>query len=397
MQLPYPERFSDDTAFGFDDVKLMPGPYLADAAKINLSSRLSANIPLSLPFLITVSKHEQAIEAAQDGILGIVPHTLKPSEQASVVRNVKRFQARVITDPITVTTETSLAEVLDLQTRYDISGIPVIDEMTRRVMGLVTKDNIKADSDSGQPISNFMSQDGLIMLQDSGDIAEVEALMRKHGVKRIILTDRDQRCIGMVTTKDLDKISGAPNARMDNKGRLRVGASVGVSSEDMDRVTMLIDEQVDVIMVVADLLHHKNTSDMVTHIRRQRAGHVDVIVGPVMTTDAARSLIDAGANALFMRPHVPELYAAHGIAMPALSTLMQIADIGAVQSIPVFMDGLTHHQHHVKALAAGVHAVMVDEIFDLEAESDKLREAMQLMGCASLEQLHSGQRFISLK
>ncbi len=395
----FSERFIDGVSLDFDDVSILPAQALTDTDKISLKTRLNQAISLSLPFLLVTPKAEQAVAAAQAGLMGIVSHDLKPGAQAVLVRDVKRYQTRIVQNPITVNAETSVAETVDLQSRYDISGIPVIDETTRRVVGLVTRDNIKKDTDIEQPVSSVMSQDGLIMLQDSGSIDEVEKQMRKYNVKRIILTDRDQRCIGMVTAKDLERISQSTNALMDNRGRLRVGASVGIGPDHMDRVTMLIDEQVDFILVQGDHLHSKALTDMVTHIRRQRAGHVDVIAGPVMTSDAAHGLIDAGASAVFLSADMPESYKDTGIGLKPFSALLQVADAVTVREIPVFFKGVSRADHRIKALAGGTNGFILNDASpaDCAAMGEQIKHAMQLLGCATITQMHTDPRFTRLK
>ncbi len=397
MKLPSTERFADGPALGFDDVLIAPGQAVAESEALKLHTVLTQGVRLSLPYVVHVADAAKAIACAQQGVLGMLPHSLKPSQQAAAIRQVKRYQTRIVQNPVTVNLETSIAEVIDLQSRYDISGIPVIDQASLRVIGIVTKDSIKPDADTSLSVSTIMSQDGLILLQDSGNVDEVDALMRKHGVKRIILTDRDQRCIGMVTTRDMDRIRAIPHATMDSRSRLRVGATVGIEDADMDRVAMLIDEHVDVLMVLADPLQIKRSNDMVTHIRRQRAGHVEVLVGPTLTKDHARSLIDAGANALFVRPDFPADYTSCGIGNKALSLVLDIVDVCKVHDLPVYIHGLTVADHMIKALVAGCHGLLVDESHDRTASLQMLQQAMRRLGCPTLEQLRNDPHFISLK
>ncbi len=393
----FSQRFIDGVSLDFDDVAIVPAQILASTDKLDLRTRLGSALSLSSPFLIKAPQAERAIMAAQAGLLGIIPHQLKPSTQAAMVRDVKRYQTRIVQNPITVTAEASVAEVIDLQTRYDISGIPVIDETTRRVVGLAVRDTIKKETNTEQPVSNVMTQDGLIMLQDSGSIDEVEKQMRKHNVKRVILIDRDQRCIGMVTAKDLERINNSANALMDNRGRLRVAASIGTGADHMDRVTMLIDEQVDILLVEGEYLHSKALTDMVTHIRRQRAGHVDVIAGPVMTSDAAHSLMDAGASAVFMSPTPPAVYHNSGIGIKAFSALLQVVDACSVREVPVFIEGLSAADHRIKAFAGGANGLILGDEADPASLAHELKRAMQLLGCATLAELRTDPRFSRLK
>jgi IMP dehydrogenase len=393
----FSQRFIDGVSLDFDDVAIVPAQILTSTDKLDLRTRLGSALSLSSPFLVKALQAERAIAAAQAGLLGIISHQLKPAQQAAMVRDVKRYQTRIVQNPITVTAEASVAEVIDLQKRYDISGIPVIDETTRRVVGLVTRENIRPDTHTEQPVSKVMTQDGLIMLQDSGSIDEVEKQMRKYNVKRIILTDRDQHCIGMVTAKDLERINNSANAIMDNRGRLRIGASIGTGAEHMDRVTMLIDEQVDILLVEGEHVHSKALTDMVTHIRRQRAGHVDVIAGPVMTSDAAHSLMDAGASAVFMNPAPPAAYHNSGIGLKAFSALLQVADATAVRNVPVFFDGLKNPEHRAKAFVGGANGLILGDEADAASLAQELKRAMQLLGCATLAELRTDPRFVRLK
>lgn len=398
MVLPLPNRFIDGLSLDFDDVLIAPENMLADGEAVALAAPLNANITLKQPFLLTTTDAAHAISLAQAGLLAIVPQTAKPSQQAAAVRSVKRYQAKVITNPITVTAETAIAEVMDLQNRYQISGIVVIDDISRKLVGIVSKRDIQKAVDTSLPVAEIMTKESLVTLPEGADIAQAESLMNAHNVERIPLVNKDGFCTGVITKKDLNKIKAAPDALCDHQGCLRVGAAIGTKEIDYDRITMLIDEHVDVILVEGTAQTQKALCDMVTHIRRQRAGHVDVIAAlPVVTRDTISAVIDAGASTILLRTTPSAAYQEYGIGIPTLSAIMLAADTCAITNVPLFVEGLDTTAQQIKAFVAGCSGVACGADADLVAMTAHLQQAMLALGCADMEQLQTKPRFIALK
>jgi IMP dehydrogenase len=319
-----------------------------------------------------------------------------------LIHQVKRYQAESIQNPICVTSEMSVAEVMDLQSRYQISAIPVIDSATRQLIGIISKRDIKDDIDPLDLVTKIMTSENLITLDTHADPAQALDLMKQHRLEQIILVDTDRRCTGLITAKDHTHIQNHPEALMDKHSRLRVGASIGTDSHDLDRVSMLIDEQVDSLFVTGTTLHSKATSDMVTHIRRQRSAQIDVIAGPVMTVAAATALIDAGANALFMPLKTPDIYLNHGMDLPSFGVLMDLVEACNVSNTALFIDYPTQLDHRTKALAGGASGFMISNT-DLDGDTlsekcilplkNEIYQALSLTGCTSLGELRTMPRF----
>jgi IMP dehydrogenase len=394
MPLSFHHRFIDSSPLELDDIALAPLAHSKSATAPSLATSLTKDIHAPLPFLHVTSNVEHAIHAAQHGYLAVIPATSKPSHQVDLVRKVKRFQSHIIDSPLTVTSETSIAEAMDLQLRYGISGIPVIDATSRELVGIISKRDLGKTSDITQPVTTIMSTDLITMPHDS-DLSKALNLMTERNVERIILTDK-KRCVGMITRKDIDKIQQFPKALTDSHKRLRIAAHIDCGQDNLDRIGMLIDEHIDVIIVDNPYLRTRELCDTVTHIRRQRAGHVEVIAGPVYTVDAAMAAMDAGANAIFMRPTLPDDMTACGIDFLFLHSLGEIIDACSVQNIPVHVDGLTKVDQIIKTLAIGANGVItsVEQPDLLEPIQTQIIKAMQILGYDSLSTMASHARFV---
>lgn len=419
MPLSFSDRIVPNVSLTFDDVLLVPAASNVLAAQADLRTRLSKNIELNIPLISAamdlVTEEKMAILMAQLGGIGVIHRGLSPSKQAERVRKVKRFQARVNRDVLTVFPETSLAEVADMQQRYDISGIPVIDSTTKTVIGIITAGDLKKVSDLSADAATIMAKENLVTLSSAADLNDAPALMKEKNVKHIIVVDDNQRCVGMVTLSDLDKAKKSPFAAIDANGCLRVAAAVGTGEEYYDRVSALIDAGVDAIVVDDQHGHHKSVIDMVTFIRRQRSGHVDVIAGNIATSEGALTLIGAGADGVKVGVGVgsssmPRLMA--GVGVPSLTALMDVAETCIMRDIPVIAgSGIRSPGDLAKSLASGASTAMLGTLLmdTLESMSkepkesaadiishllDGVRLSMSYTGCSTIKEFRTQPRFI---
>ncbi len=419
MPLSFSERIVPNVSLTFDDVLLVPAASTVLANTADVRTRLSKNIALNIPLISapmdSVTEEAMAILMAQLGGIGVLHRNMAPGKQAEKIRKVKRFQSRINRGAMSVFPETSLAEVADIQTRYDISGIPVIDSTTKAVLGIITHSDLKKASDLSAEAGSLMTKENMVTLSSKADIRDAEKIMKEKNVKHLIVVDENQRCVGMITAADLDKSKKSPHAAIDANGCLRVAAAVGVGEEHFDRVSALIDEGVDAIIIDDQHGHHKSVIDMVTFIRRQRSGNVDVIAGNIATSEGALTLIDAGADGVKVGVGVgststPRLMA--GVGVPSLTALMDVTETCMMRDIPVIAgSGIRTPGDLAKSLASGASSAMLGTLLMNTTESmsknptgtaadiigdllEGVRLSMSYTGCPTMKEFRTQPRFI---
>lgn len=422
MPLSFSDRIAPSIALTFDDILIVPGASSVLPHQADLRTRFTKEIPLNIPLVSAGMEHVtedcMAIVMAQLGGIGVIHRSMGIGKQAEKVRKVKRYQARIIRNLLTVNPETSLAEVMDMQARYGISGIPVVDPNSKALVGMISASDIKTDADVSQDVGSIMIKDNLITISNDKDIEAIYALMKEKNVHHVIIVDKNNHCTGMVTHADKDKVAKFPQATVDENGSLRVAAAVGVGEEHFDRVSALIDEGVDAIVVDDPHGHHKAAIDMVTFIRRQRSRHVEVIAGNIATSEGALALIDAGASAVKVGVGVgststPRLVA--GVGVPQLTALMDITETCFMRDIPVIAgSGIRGSADLAKSLATGASSAMLgtlllgaketpgskEDVQSIEKIISELlngvRLAMSYTGCPDLKEFGTQTRFIRI-
>lgn len=396
MAYSFQDRFHNDISLDFADVLIEPQALHAAGKPPVLHSCFSSTIALSLPFLVTAENTDAAtaIAMARMGSIGILPNTLSIGKQADLVRQVKRFQTRIVRDVIMVTPETSIIEAMEYAQRYTIRLMPVVEAGTQVLAGFIEIDP-DMTYDAEQTVSVYMSQKPFATITNDMDIQDAYTLMNEQQADFIAITDNAGRCVGLVTAEDKEKIDSTPNATMDENGALRVAARVGTEAKEYDRVHALMDAGVDAIVIYDERGHSKAMLDMITHIRRQRSVHVEVIAGNIQTEQAALAAMDAGANGL-MIGHSHAL-AELGIGVGRLTGLMGVAQAAAMQDIPVMAHFDLAVADRVKAFAAGAASVIVTSQEDAQNGAEPLRKAITATDCASLEEFSERTRFIRLK
>ena len=293
-------KTSLQNAFTFDDVLLRPAYSEVLPSEVSTTSRLSRNISLNIPLVAaamdTVTESRLAIALAQEGGIGVVHKNMSITEQAAHVQKVKKFEAGVIRDPITINSTASVGDLLQLMAQHKISGVPVVE--SRDLVGIVTSRDIRFQRDLSAKVATVMTpKSKLITADESSSLDQITGLLHEHRIEKVLLTDGQFRITGMVTVKDIEKRKAYPNACKDSQGRLRAGASVGTGPDTDERVAALVEANVDILVVDTAHGHSKSVLDRIRWIK-QKYPQVEVMGGNVATHEGATALIDAGADSI---------------------------------------------------------------------------------------------------
>jgi IMP dehydrogenase len=361
-------------ALTFDDVLLLPAHSRVLPREVTLKTRLTRKLELNIPLVSaamdTVTEARLAIALAQEGGIGILHKNMTPQAQAAEVARVKRFESGVLRDPMTVSPEQTVREVLALQREHKISGFPVVK--AGKVVGIVTNRDLRFEAQLDQPVKSIMTpQRKLITVRDGASRAEAMKLMHQHRLERVLVVDEEFHLKGLVTVKDILKESEHPNACKDAHGKLRAGAAVGVGEGTEERVAALVEAGVDVIVVDTAHGHAQGVLDRVQWVKKNFK--VEVIGGNVGTGDAARALVDHGADGVKVGIGPGSICTTRivaGVGVPQITAIQNVADALAKSGVPLIADGGIRYSGDVaKALAAGAHAVMLGSLFAGTEES----------------------------
>ena len=356
-------------AYTFDDVLLRPGYSEILPQEVSTRTRLSRDIALNVPLVAaamdTVTESRMAIALAQEGGIGIVHKNMSIESQSNHVRFVKKFEAGIIRNPITISPRASVGELLALTTQHRISGVPVVDGDD--LVGIVTRRDIRFQENLDARVSEVMTpKSNLVTAHANTSSADITGLLHKHRIEKVLLTDDDAKLVGMVTVKDIEKAKAYPNACKDAQGRLRTGASVGTDASSDDRVAALIDADVDVIVVDSA---HGHSSRVLNRIRwiKQKYPSVQVMGGNVATADGAQAVIDAGADAVKVGigpGSICTTRVVSGVGVPQVSAIADVFSVADKEGIPVVADGGIRYSGDVaKAIAAGSDCAMIGSLF----------------------------------
>ncbi len=353
-------------ALTFDDVLLVPRESSVMPGQVDTRTRLTQSIELGIPLLSaamdTVTESRLAIAMAQAGGMGILHRNMTPAQQAEEVRQVKKFESGMVVNPVTIEPHQPLSHALELMKRHRISGIPVV-EKGGKLVGILTNRDVRFATNQAQPVSDLMTQK-VITVKDNVDTHDAQKLLHQHRIEKLLVVDDAYRCIGLITVKDIEKAQLHPNASKDAKGRLRVGAAVTVGNEGLDRAAALVDAEVDVIVVDTAHGHSSRVIDIVERLKKN--GNVEVIAGNIATADAARALMDAGADAVKVGIGPGSICTTRivaGIGVPQLTAVMDVVGVARPAGIPVIADGGIKTSGDVaKAIAAGANCVMVGSL-----------------------------------
>lgn len=356
-------------ALTFDDVLLVPAHSSILPRDVTLRTRLTRNITLNMPLVSaamdTVTEARLAIAMAQAGGIGIVHKNLSPQAQAAEVSKVKRFEAGILKDPITISPTLTVREVLELTRLHKISGFPVIEG--KQVVGIVTNRDLRFETNLDQPIRNIMTpRDRLVTVREGATVEEGKSLIHKHRLERVLVVNDAFELRGLITVKDIIKTTEHPDACKDASGRLRVGAAIGVGAGTEERAELLAEAGVDVIVVDTAHGHSQGVLERVRWVKT-RFPHIEVVGGNIATADAARALVDHGADGVKVGIGPGSICTTRivaGVGVPQITAIQNVAEALAGSGVPMIADGGIRYSGDIcKAIAAGGNAVMLGGLF----------------------------------
>ena len=367
-------RLRPETALTFDDVLLRPGHSEVLPTSVDVSSRVTRNISLNIPVISaamdTVTEARLAIAMAQVGGIGVIHRNLEPAEQADEVRKVKKYEAGMVVDPLTIEPTATLRQALDLMSRHSISGVPVVKppvngSSDRKLVGILTNRDVRFAKDMDQPVSELMTRENLVTVRKGVTGDEAMRLLHQHRIEKLLVVDEGYHCIGLITVKDIEKARQHPNAAKDEQGRLLVAAATTVGEDGFHRSEHLIDAGCDVVVVDTAHGHSSRVLEAVARIKRL-SNAVQVVAGNVATAEGAKALIDAGADAIKIGIGPGSICTTRivaGVGVPQLTAIMDCAEVAAKAGVPAIADGGIKYSGDVaKALAAGAHCVMIGSL-----------------------------------
>lgn len=355
-------------ALTFDDVLLVPAHSKVVPVDVDLSTSLTRTIRLHIPLLSaamdTVTEARAGICLAQEGGIGIIHKNLRPERQAEEVRKVKKFESGIIVNPITVTPDTTVRQVLDLTRTHGISGVPVTDK--GELVGIVTSRDLRFETRYNEPVHRVMTpKSKLVTVREGAPREEIQRLLHEHRIEKILVVDDKFSLKGLITVKDIQKSTEYPRSVKDGKGRLRVGAAVGVGAGTEERVERLVDAEVDVIVVDTAHGHSQGVLDRVRWIKKHYPD-MSVIGGNIATAEAARDLQKAGVDGVKVGIGPGSICTTRivaGVGVPQLTAISDVSRALAGSDIPMIADGGIRYSGDIaKAIAAGAHTVMVGSL-----------------------------------
>jgi IMP dehydrogenase len=356
-------------ALTFDDVLLQPAASTVLPAETDTRTRVTRDIELGIPIISaamdTVTEHRLAIAMAQAGGLGVIHKNFEPAAQAEEVRRVKRFEAGMVVNPVTIHPDEPLSHALALMSGHGISGIPVVERGSGKLAGILTNRDVRFATDQRQPVSELMTARDLVTVKDGASQEDAKRLLHLRRIEKLLVVDDDYKCIGLITVKDIEKAQAYPHAAKDEQGRLRVAAATGVGPNGMARTEQLVDAGADVIVVDTAHGHSAGVIEAVRTIK-QLSNYTQVIAGNVATGDGARALIDAGADAVKVGIGPGTICTTRmvaGVGVPQLTALLDAYEVCGKADVPMIADGgIKFSGDLAKAIAAGASCAMIGSL-----------------------------------
>ncbi len=388
----------------FDDVLLIPAYSEVLPREVDLKTRFSRNITLNVPIVSaamdTVTESQLAIAIAREGGIGVIHKNMSIAEQARQVHAVKRAENGMIYDPVTIQRGSTVAEALRMMKEYHIGGIPVVDEKGYLV-GIVTNRDLRFERDQNRLIDEVMTSENLVTTSQATSLEEAADILQSHKIEKLPVVDPNGKLVGLVTYKDITKAKDKPNACKDSLGRLRVAAGVGVTNDSMERVDALVAAGVDAIVIDTAHGHSKGVVGVLRAVK-EKYPHIDVVVGNIATGDAARYLVENGADGVKVGIGPGSICTTRiiaGVGVPQLSAVYDVAKALEGTGVPVIADGgIRYSGDIVKALAAGGNAVMLGGMLAGVEESPGAtiiyngRKYKAYRGMGSLEAMEKGSK-----
>ncbi len=355
--------------YTFDDLLLVPAASAVLPKEVDVSTYITPGIKLNIPLLSaamdTVTESRTAISIAREGGIGVIHRNMSIEEQCREVERVKKSESGMIIDPVTVTPETKIREVLNLMSEFRISGVPVVDDK-RRLVGIVTNRDLRFETDLDRPVKEVMTTENLVTAPPGITLEESKHLLHKHRIEKLLVVDESGCLKGLITIKDIEKLKKYPNACKDDLGRLRVGAAVGVGAERLAHVEALLKAGCDLIVVDSAHGHSQNVIETVREIKAHFP-NCQLIAGNVATAEGAKALIEAGADGIKVGVGPGSICTTRivaGVGVPQLTAISDCARVANQHNVPVIADGGVKFSGDItKAIGAGAHAVMIGSLF----------------------------------
>jgi IMP dehydrogenase len=388
----------------FDDVLLVPRKSDVFGKKIDVTTVLSPNVKLNIPFISsamdTVTEASLAIAIAREGGIGIIHKNMPMEQQAEEVDRVKRSESGVITNPFSLNPDHHVYDAEALMAKYRISGVPIVND-DNKLVGILTNRDLRFVHDYSIKIKEVMTHDELVTAPVGTTLQQAEGILQMHKIEKLPLVDENNELKGLITIKDIEKAIQFPHAAKDPQGRLLVGAAVGVSKDVMERSAALVKAGIDVIVVDSAHGHHTNIAETVRKLRKQYP-ELPIIAGNVATGDGTRDLIEAGASMVKVGIGPGSICTTRviaGIGVPQITAIYDCAEVGRAYNVPIIADGgIKYSGDVVKAIAAGASAVMIGSLFAGTEESPGEQEIFQgrrfkvYRGMGSLSAMKEGSK-----
>jgi IMP dehydrogenase len=395
--ISFPEGLS------FDDVLIVPNYSDVVPKDVTTSTRLTRNLTLNIPIVSaamdTVTESALAISMARAGGIGFIHRNMSIELQAREVDKVKKSESGMIVDPVTVHPDQSVADVLKVMEQYRISGLPVVDG--DRLAGIVTNRDLRFETDFRQKVSEVMTHENLVTVPEGISLEDSKTMLHKHRIEKLLVVDKNGKLSGMITIKDIEKIKKYPYACKDSRGRLRVGAAVGVSHDTLERAQALLDAGADLLLIDTSHGHSKNVIDTVRKLKKTFEG-IEVIAGNVATAKGAEDLIEAGADGVKIGIGPGSICTTRivaGSGVPQATAIMNCKEISDKTGVPIIADGGIKFSGDItKAIGAGAHVVMIGGLFARAEESPgelvffQGRSYKAYRGMGSLEAMKEGSK-----
>ena len=352
----------------FDDVLLKPASTSILPKNVNTKTLLTKSVSLEIPIISaamdTVTESQMAIAMAQSGGIGSIHKNMKIEEQMDEVRKVKKFESGIVVNPVTISKDKKLKDALDLMLKNKISGIPVV-EKNNKLVGILTNRDVRFFSNSEIKVEDLMTKKNLQTVKEDVDMEKAKQILHKFRIEKLIVVDKDYKCVGLITVKDIEKARKYPNACKDTKGRLRVAAAVDAGDQGIERAEGLIEVDTDVLILDTAHGHSKNVIDTVKKIKK-KSNYTQIIAGNIATKEGAKALIDVGADAIKVGMGPGSICTTRmvaGVGVPQLSAILEVSEITKKSNIPLIADGGIKYSGDIaKAIAAGADTIMIGSL-----------------------------------
>jgi len=390
--------------FTYDDVLLVPAYSDVLPRTVSIESKFSRNISLNVPIVSaamdTVTESRMAIAIAREGGIGVLHKNMTIEQQALKVRRVKRAESGMIIDPVTLPITATVKDANDSMREHSIGGIPIVDD-SKKLIGIVTNRDLRFEQKNDRPIKEVMTTKNLVTVSEGTSLKEAEVILQKHKIEKLPVINKDNELVGLITFRDITKLTQKPFANKDQYGRLRVAAALGVTNDIVERATALVKAGVDAVVIDTAHGHTKGVVDVLKLIKKEFP-NLDVVVGNIATAEAAKYLVEAGADAVKVGIGPGSICTTRivaGVGSPQLSAVMEVSEAIKGSGVPVIADGGIRYTGDIpKAIAGGADCVMLGSLLAGTKESPgetiiyEGRKFKSYRGMGSVEAMHKGSK-----